>query len=227
MRKRRVLQAAAAVVALAFTLVAPAANGNAASAATTARNAPAGAITPDDLAGVRVCSLGGNDLCMNGFDGIGGDGIHGIVKGFADNGTSPDPTQDTNVDQVSNCGGVVTTTPTPCPFTNPVLDGTGPNGYGGDKIVSIFNSANGMAYHWDGHVGVIEQPTGDGQVWVQDGTLTGNNAGAVLVNVADTNAQGGIPTVVCTNNPGKPLVLDTLMSNGAPPAKCDWVAKNG
>ena len=94
MRKRRVGQAAAAVVALAFTLGAPAAAGNAASAATTARNAPAGAITPDDLAAVRVCSLGGNDLCMNGFDGTGG-----VVKGFADNGTSPDPAQDTNVDQ--------------------------------------------------------------------------------------------------------------------------------
>lgn len=223
MRKRRVVQATTAVVALAFTLGAPAAAGNAASAATTARNAPAGAITPDDLAAVRVCSLGGNDLCMNGFDGTGGE-----VKGFADNGTSPDPTQDANVDQDSNCGGVVTMIPAPCPFTNPVLDGTGPDGYGGDKIVSIFNSTNGMVYHWDGGVNVIESPTGDGQVWVQDGTLTGNNAGAVLVNVADTNMQiGGIPTVVCTNNPGQDLVLDTLMSNGPPPAKCDWVAKNG
>jgi hypothetical protein len=222
MRKRRVIQATAAVVALAFTLGVPAATGNAASAATTARNAPAGAITPDDLAAVRVCSLGGNDLCMNGYDGTGG-----VVKGFADNGTSPDPTQDTNVDQDSNCGGVVTTTPAPCPFTDPVLDGTGPNGYGGDKIVSIFNSTNGMAYHWDGGVGVIESQTGDGQVWVQDGTLTGNDAGAVLVNVADTNAQGGFPTVVCTNNPGNALVLDTLMSNEPPPANCDWVAKNG
>ena len=93
--------------------------------------------------------------------------------------------------------------------------------------MSIFNSTNGMAYHWDGGVNVIESPAGDGQVWVQHGTLTGNNAGAVLVNVADTNMQGGIPTVVCTNNPGQALVLDTLMSNGPPPAKCDWVAKNG
>jgi hypothetical protein len=182
----------------------------------------ASAITPDNnLTAIRVCSQGGNNLCMNGFNGPGG-----VIKGFADNGITPDPKQDVNVDQVSNCGGVVTANATDgfCPFSNHTLD----TQLKGKQVVSIFNSANGMVYRWDGGGGVVESTTGDGQVWVKDGDLTGASPGALLVNVEATNDNDGIETFVCTNGPGAPLqATDEFGDPNNIPSRCFWQGETG
>jgi hypothetical protein len=219
MRKALVMSALLAAVATSLAAAMPA------GASPDARRAVhATVITPDNnLTAIRLCSQGGNNLCMNGHNGAGG-----VIKGFGNNGTSPDPTQDTNVDQVSNCGGVVTANATDgfCPFTNHNVD----RDLAGDQIASIFNSANGMDYRWDNDLGdVVESNGGVGELWVKDGNLTGANAGARLVNVDATNNDiGDLEADACTNGSGQPLILiEELLDSNNAPSKCLWQGEAG
>ena len=186
------------------------------------------AVTPDNNhVDIRLCSEGTNNLCMNGDDGNFNTDTNGggIIKGFPNSGIHLDGHQDVNVVQTSNCGGgVVTAT---CPFSNHTLDGQ----LRGDQIVSIQNSTNLMFYRVDeASQDIVESPTGDGQVWVQDGDLTGANPGATLTNVEATDDFDGIQVVICTNGTAAPLATFSNVPpapHGPFPTRCEWDGVGG
>lgn len=189
----------------------------------------ASAVSPNTTrTNVELCTLlGSSDLCMSGYDGSYAGGAGGLVKGFQ---YSPGPITahtGTDVMPASNCGGKVTYEPNAsppvfCPFTEHFLD----NSYRNDDIVLIKNHANQYSYRGiNDNPGslvddvVVESSSGDGQRWVEAGSLS---SGSELINVSDSDANNnGNVYGICPNGVGSVLAVVSIESVGT--GDCDWI----
>lgn len=167
--------------------------------------------------GDRVCDLASTQLCMRGFDGEGqpvtgaasGDGSHLNMDEMV-------ATQNCNNGKVSD--GSAGEGP-PCPWAS----GSGLNHqFNNDSIVLLLNHANAKRYAafvepsgW----GVIEESGGSGELWVQQGDLSGLAPNAVFVNV-EVSGQKGQAYIICTDGDGHQLPVNA--DNGNPPDTCRW-----
>lgn len=203
---RKVLVLAAVLLASTGGLAAAA---PASASAASAARMKAASVTPD-VTNTQLCAFN-PELCMNGDDGNFNAGDGGLVKGFP---LSAGDHQNLAIAPASNCGGTVTPN---CPFTL----GLGLNNlYGTDPIVIITNPANHDVYRAeDGDV--VESPSGDGQLWVEDGSLA--NSDAVLINVAATDTAGS-EEIACVQGSGQPLVMNAERNNPSLIIqKCIWI----
>jgi hypothetical protein len=226
----RKLTAMRKLLALAAVLTASALNLAAVPASASPRTASAvhpSAITPDTgFTNVQLCITDPADtLCMSGHDGTGGtitgSGSPDAQQGDVDVVVASDECDDTGtVEYKPNANP-----PVFCPFTSHLID----NMHKGQSIVQIENVANSMVYRTSDDSSVIESPTGDGQLWVQDGDLGGSNPQAVLINVKASNDDvGGFGEMVCAEETASgqpaPLTLEAITLTDPPGDTCEWQA---
>jgi hypothetical protein len=206
MRKLLVLAAVLAAGAAGFAAAVPAS-----ASASVTPTVHASAVTPAAAGAVELCDHESTVLCMAGHDGAGGlitakpfaTGVAEAVK------ITPDTNECTNGRVTANC-----------PFTV----GSGLNTkYFNDFIVQIQNANNMLFYRSDG-AHVLEQATGDGQLWVEgNGHPLGNQPPSTMpfVNINDSNAIGSA-VGACTNGNGADL-LELSLSIAPSAADCSWL----
>jgi hypothetical protein len=159
----------------------------------------------DTLCDFEFENPGGTALCMSGHDGLNGQ-ITGEAHGDL---------QQLSIDEevASNCGGTVQdgakNQGPPCPFASgPGLNNLNKE-FDGDSIVMLINDANQMKYAASGATptswGIIEEKAGSGELWVQVGDVLIPTDGASFINVAASDAGGGLPAAICADGNGQPL----------------------
>lgn len=65
---------------------------------------------------------------------------------------------------------------------------------------------------------MIEETSGNGQLWVQEGDLSGMDPDAALISVLASDSNDG-ESVICTNGSGNQLPVSAETN---PPDTCRW-----
>lgn len=160
-----------------------------------------------------LCDSEASPLCMSGYDGSGG-----LVKG---NHYSPGVAQDAVATQNTTICGSAGLVTSDCPFTSGLnLNNT----FKKFPILFVGNFANSKLYYYDPSDNLMREGS-RGDDFVQDGDLTGPNAGAALVDVQATNALDSYNeyVVACTNGSGNAVEL--IVPQGGL-IDCSWIEKS-